>query len=92
MTQYGAFDEASIVVSFRNFYSLIGHEWEDRRLPLDTGQTPPPPFEYLLPHYAGGAALTVTIDQAAAQADPTNASPVKLHRGLQRGGHRLRRC
>ncbi len=78
VTQYGAFDQASIVVSFRNFYSLIGHQWEDRRLPLDTGQTPPPPFEYLLPHYAGGEPLTVTINQAGAQADPTNASPINF--------------
>ncbi len=78
VTQYGTYDQASIVVSFRNFYSLIGHQWEDRRLPLDTGQTPPPPFEYLLPHYADNPGLTVTINQAAAQADPTNASPINF--------------
>ncbi len=91
LTQYGAYDQSSIVVSFRNFYSLIGHQWEDRRLPLDTGQTPPPPFEYLLPHYADNPALTVTVNQAAAQADPDQRQPGELHRGLQRGGHRLRR-
>ena len=34
---------------------------------------------------------TVTINQAAGQADPTNTSPDQLHRRLQRAGHRLRR-
>ena len=35
-------------------------------------------------------APTVTINQAAGQADPTNSSPDQLHGRVQRGGHRLR--
>ena len=34
-------------------------------------------------------APTVTINQAAAQADPTNASADQLHGRVQRGGDRL---
>ena len=42
------------------------------------------------PAVAVAVAPTVTINQAAAQADPTNGVADPLHGGLQRGGDRLR--
>ncbi len=49
--QFGEFDRANVVCSFQNFNALFGAPWEDRRLPYNTGQIPPLPFEFLLPNY-----------------------------------------
>ena len=53
VTQYGVYDQAVVICSFLDFRQIRGVPWEDRRLPPDTGQPPPLPFDHLLPDYVG---------------------------------------
>jgi hypothetical protein len=51
VTQYGSYDRPTVVCSFQSFTTGYDKNYGNRRLPLEDGMPPNPPWQYLLPNY-----------------------------------------